>query len=493
MNTHFDVGSVTKQFTAAAILTLVQAGQLNLQDPINKHLGPYISDRWKKVTIHQLLTHTSGIPSIYQTEQGLDLFFPEESPIELGELISRFEEAKLLFKSGEEFSYSNSGYVLLAAIVEQITGEPYYQFMEQRIFAQYGLTNTFFTSDSSSAIPYYGYREDLSRPASRYHYSWSVGGGGIYATANDLSHWIEIVQSDTFLTPPLKQAYLSSHTNTGYAYGWQVTRDDRIEHDGGTAGFNSFVSFDPASGHQIVLLTNRGFEDIHSYGKSANYVRKLVDQSWDILEGHSVDILPEITSIKEIESDYYLEDSTKITLRSENDTAVWVTTEETMATRLIANTTLPGATEQEGIMIDLAKLLYKKKHWAAAKYMDGEMKFVCYSGLLGVGMRMMRKQTGNVRSIIPYYVENGHGLMRITGEEAILDIIVYFDEEGKVQGLFEHGSFRLDHEEAMLAYPICDQQLYLDGLNYGEMDAIIHLTKNGLEIRQLGRSIQAKQ
>ncbi|MEQ8715024.1 MAG: serine hydrolase domain-containing protein [Cyclobacteriaceae bacterium] len=489
----FDIGSVSKQFTAAAILMLAHEGHLNLQDKVNPHLGPYASDRWDRVTIHQLLTHTSGIPSIYQTEQGLDIFFPEEKLIEIAELISKFREAKLLFKPGEEFSYSNSGYVLLAAIIEQVSGLPYPQFMEERVFAKYGLEHTGFGSSQADATPYYGYRSDLSSPAPSYHHSWSIGGGGVYSTANDLSRWLSILQSDTFLTASLRRDYLSSHTQAGYGYGWQITKEGRVEHDGGTAGFMSFVSFDPTSGHQIVLLTNRGFEDIHSYGKSARYVRELVDNSWDILKGREVDILPEITSMPEIESEYFLDDGTRITLSSENDTAVWVSVEGTITSRLIANTPLLGATQQEDMMNDLARLLYKKKHWAAAKYFDGEMKFVSYSGLLGIGMKMMRKQTGKVVAIVPYYVEEGHGLMRITGEEAILDIIVYFDEEGKVQGIFEHGSYQLDHEVPMLAYPIGSGELYLDGLNYGEPDATLKLTDEGLTIQQLDRSVLANK
>lgn len=493
IDSRYDIGSVTKQFTAAAILLLVQESKLDLNDKINAYLGPYASDRWAKVTIHQLLTHTSGIPSIYQTEQGLPIFFPEETPVKLDELISRFHDAKLLFKPGEEFSYSNSGYVLLAAIIEQVVGQSYQEFMEEHIFNRYGLANTSFDYDGSSATPYFGYRADLVSPAPRYHSSWSVGGGGLYTTANDLLTWLKIIQSDSFLTPSLKAKYLESHTNSGYGYGWQVTRKGRIEHDGGTAGFMSLVSFDPSSGHQIIVLSNRGFEDIHSYGKSADYIRQLVDRSWEILEGREVSTLPKITAMAPIDKTYQLDDGTKIWLRSENDTAVWVSTEGRPITRLITNTPLVGNTAQEQMMIDLARLLYKRKHWSTAKYMDGEMKFVTYTGLLGVGMRMMRNQVGVVQSIIPYYVDEDHGLMRIIGSASCMDIIVYFDDEGKIQGLFEHGKYDINHETPMLAYPTDDGTLYIDGLNYGEQDAYLKILPDAISIYQLAREITARE
>ena len=492
LTTRFDIGSITKQFTAAAILHLVKEGRLNLHDPINKHLGMYATDKWKKVTIHHLLTHTSGIPSIYQTEQGLDLFFPEEEPILLTDLLAKFREGKLLFKPGEEFGYSNSGYALLAVIIEQASGMPYEQFMIEHLFKAYGLTNTGLQTTSGDAVPYYGYRNDLSSQAPRYDYSWSLGSGGIYATAIDLSRWLSIIRSDTFLTTELRTEYLSSHTNVGYGYGWQITRDGKAQHDGGTAGFTSFVSLDTSSGHQVIILTNRGFEDIHSYGKSAEYIQNLVTSSWDILEGKTVDSLPKIKVNGSIDQHYTLQDGSQISLKSENDTTVWVSAEGTAITRLIANTPLDGQSEKEKMMLDLAQLLLKKKHWAAAKYMDGEMKFVSYSGLLGMGMRMMRKKTGKLQSIIPYFVDEDYGLMRMTGEDSILDIIAYFDEGGKVQGLFEHGSYSLDEQIPMLAYPIGNDQFYVDGLNYGEKNALLEIKGNELIIKQLERSLRAQ-
>ncbi|NQZ76853.1 MAG: beta-lactamase family protein, partial [Ekhidna sp.] len=156
VNTRFDIGSITKQFTAAAILRLVQDEKLGLRDEIYPLLGTHASDKWKKVTVHQLLTHTSGIPSLYQTEQGLDIFFPEEYAIAVSDLIGRFREGKLLFSPAEEFSYSNSGYILLAAIIENVSSKKYEDYMNE-MFNEFGLKSTSFDRDENSAKPMYGY------------------------------------------------------------------------------------------------------------------------------------------------------------------------------------------------------------------------------------------------------------------------------------------------------------------------------------------------
>ena len=139
----FDIGSVSKQFTAAAILHLAESGQLEIDAPINRYLGRYASPEWEEVTVHHLLTHTSGIPSLFQSGQGIEAVMPSEDAISLGELISYFSEAELLFDPGEEYRYSNSGYVLLAAIIQNLSGSDYGDFMHNML-AEYGLHQTTF-------------------------------------------------------------------------------------------------------------------------------------------------------------------------------------------------------------------------------------------------------------------------------------------------------------------------------------------------------------
>ncbi|MEP0985311.1 serine hydrolase domain-containing protein [Ekhidna sp.] len=485
LDTRFDIGSLTKQFTATAILQLVHEGKLKLSDPINGHLDSYASDRWKKVTIHQLLTHTSGIPSLYQTEQGLEVFFPEENEINLEYLIGRFKDAKLLFSPGEEFSYSNSGYILLAAIIDQVSNGTYQDFL-LKLFKKYGLENTSFARDANAAEPFYGYRNDLLKRAPNYHMSWFKGAGGVYSTASDLSKWVEVITSSEFLNAKLRKEFLKSHTNSGYGYGWQFAKN-HMQHDGGNAGFVSFLSFDPDTKDHVIILTNRSFEEIKMFGKSADYIRELVNKSWDVMSGSEIEILPKLKNGRLAVGSYEVND-TQIVVKK-NDTSLLVSAADTYPSRFIFNTSLEGNDAQTLKILEIAKFLEKGKYWSLASHCDGEMKFVMYSGLMSVGMRMMKKQIGKMTEITPYHMEEGHGLLRMKGTEGILDLIVYFNEEDKIQGIFEHGNYNIDKEVEMVAYPIGNNLYYLDGLPYGEKSATLKIMNEEIVFYQLGRSV----
>ncbi|MEL7146218.1 MAG: serine hydrolase domain-containing protein [Bacteroidota bacterium] len=482
----FDIGSVSKQFTAAAILTLVNNGQVNLSDQINLHLGEYASKRWDKVTIHHLLTHTSGIPSIYQTEQGLDVFFPQESPTTLSELILVFKDKKLLFTPGDEFAYSNSGYLLLAAIIANVSQQDFVSYLENEIFQRYQLHQTSFQPDGYSAKPVYGYRSDLLKHAPTYHPSWSAGQGGIYSSASDLLKWTSVIQSDDFLTPELRKAYLTDHTQVGYGYGWQLSKDGKITHDGGTAGFMSQLSFHPTSEMAVVVLTNRSFEDISLYGKSGQHVSQIVEKTWDVLLGKAIDVLPDITK-RGFERGTDTFELAGISFVAQSDTSFLLSHQEMLLSRLLSTIPIEGPDLKTTHFVAAARALEKRKYWSFAKFCNGEMKFVCFSGLMSIGMKSMRKKTGDVKSVVPYFLTDTYGLIRLHGELGSLDLIVYFDQENRIQGIYEEAFHNKKDNVPQLAYTIAPNAWYVDGFPLGEESCTVSLENNEIYIEQYGR------
>ncbi len=491
LQTTFDIGSITKQFTATAILQLVDQGKISLNQPINQYLGELGSKRWKNVTVHHLLTHTSGIPSLFQTEQGLEIFYPTAEPIALPALIDRFRDGKLLHSPGEEFSYSNSGYVLLARIIEQVSGLPYQAYLQKHIFDRYNLRNTSFGKTGDFALPYYGYRHDLLKPAPIYHPSWFIGAGGVYSSALDLSKWAQIVTRSDFMNPKLKALLFTKHTRAGnghYGYGWVINKDSLVSHDGGNAGYMSTLSIDFATGMHQVILTNRSFENIHDFGKSANQLKNWSDDIWKWLAGESIEALPEIKPVKPVTGELCL--NGKPLIIQQQDSIGTIRLDEGSPARIIANTPLEDSSTASVKLLLITELLAGNKYWKLARYCDGEMRFVAYSGLLRMGMNMMRKQTGEVQEMIPYLADKGHGVIRMIGEEAILDMIVYYDDEGRIQGIFEHGNYELDKAQQMIAYPIGNNQLYLDGFPYGEKSATLTVENGQLNVSQSGRTVR---
>lgn len=491
-STRFDIGSITKQFTAAGILHLVHNGRINLDDPINNHLGKYSSTKWKKVTVHHLLTHTSGIPSLYQTEQGIDIFFPEETSIDLDDLILRFKDTKLLFSPGKEFSYNNSGYILLAAIIEEVSGTSFQQFMQTSVFDYYGLKNTSFDQNYNAALPYYGYLPTQLKQAPVYDSSWFIGAGGVYSTALDLAKWVKIINSSDFLNEELQAAFLKNHTSSNYGYGWQVKNTGIIEHDGGNAGFISFLSFNPATKQYHVLLTNRSFEQISELGKSSEKIRFLSNQIWKWQAGEKLDIHPEITTNLISPSTYTLNASKKLTIKS-TDSGIQVELKNGNPARIIPNTPLTGNNDLETKLVNLTRHLEKSQFWKFASYCNGEMKFVSYSGLMRYGFGQMKKSVGGMLELIPYKVDSQHGLIRMKGKESILDLIVYFDKNGKINGIFEHGAYSLDSKTTLEAYPIGRDSFYLDGFPYVEIPSTFTIVSDKLLIEQLNRVVELKK
>ena len=138
LETKFRLGSITKQFTATAVLILQDQGKLKVQDPVGKYLSES-PKAWEKVTIHHLLTHTSGIPS-YTDDPSYEKSMTQ--PETVSSMIARFKDKTLEFEPGSKFHYDNSGYFLLGAIVEKVSGKSYETFLKEAIFEPIGMTNT---------------------------------------------------------------------------------------------------------------------------------------------------------------------------------------------------------------------------------------------------------------------------------------------------------------------------------------------------------------
>ena len=184
----FRLGSITKQFTAASILLLEERGKLRVNDPVKKYI-PDAPSAWDKITIYHVLTHTSGIPSFtgFADYQKLEPFASTPA-----ELVARFREKPLDFQPGEQWSYSNSGFVLLGYLIERVSGETYETFVRDNIFTPLGMKHSGY--DSNSAIIVHrasGYISGKNgfEHAGFIHMSIPFAAGALYSTTEDLLKW----------------------------------------------------------------------------------------------------------------------------------------------------------------------------------------------------------------------------------------------------------------------------------------------------------------
>ncbi len=272
--TRFRIGSITKQFTAAAILVLQERGKLTVQDPIC-HYVPDCPPQWQPITLEHLLTHSSGIPNYTEFEDFDQLL---GTPVTVVDLIGRFKPRPLDFAAGERWSYSNSGYILLGAVVEKISGESYADFLGENVFAPLVLTGTGYdTNDPPLPTHASGYLNP-GEPPVRFDMSEVYAAGALYSTVGNLYVWDQALLADRLLSAASLAAMTTVHvpcpaggcalsTDLGYGYGWFIANPSGrpyIYHWGHIDGFKSSNGFYPEDQLIVVVLSNLETTDVWS-------------------------------------------------------------------------------------------------------------------------------------------------------------------------------------------------------------------------------------
>ncbi len=268
-DTKFRLGSITKQFTAMLVLQLVEEGKIDMEGTLSDYLPYYRKDVGEKVTIHHLLTHTSGIPSY----TGLPNFFQEISrdPYEVDEFVQEYCSGDLEFEPGSKFVYNNSGYFLLGAIIEKVTGEPYEDMLQERIFKPLGMKNSGYDHyDIIISNRATGYDRTFAGYANSPYLDMSLpyAAGSLYSTVEDLYIWDQALYTEKILSQKMKDLYFKPHVKAmggSYAYGWVIQKRrlpeskkelNIIAHGGGINGFNTLIERMVDERHLIVLLNN---------------------------------------------------------------------------------------------------------------------------------------------------------------------------------------------------------------------------------------------
>ena len=261
-DTAFEIGSVSKQMTAAGIMLLVQDGKVGLDERISKYL-PNTPEAWKDVTVRHLLTHTSGIKS-YSSLDGFEL----SQRMKIDDFIKKLSPHPLEFTPGERNIYSNSGFNLLAYIIETQSGKKYIDFMRERVFLPLGMTRTF-DRDPRNIIPLRatGYERINGAYSGRDgNLTDLMGAGTIVSTIDDMTKWEAALRGDKLLNAESKKQIWTQFTfNNGksspYGLGWRigdVRGHKQIAHSGQTAGFGAAIHRYVDDDVTVIALTNLG-------------------------------------------------------------------------------------------------------------------------------------------------------------------------------------------------------------------------------------------
>jgi CubicO group peptidase (beta-lactamase class C family) len=255
--TKFRLGSITKQFTAAAILLLGERGKLKIDDPVKKYLTD-APTAWDEITIFNLLTHSSGIPDITSFPEYLKEKLFAHTP---REIVDIFRDKPLEFKPGEKMSYSNSGYILLGYLLETVSGETYQNFIQKNIFDPLGMKDSGY--DSNSAI--------IPRRASGYrpvpnglinagyvHMTIPYSAGALYSTTEDLLRWEQGLFGGKFLSKESLSKMITPY-KSNYSLGLMIRTYNGhrvIQHGGGIQGFVTQLAYYPDDKITVAVLSN---------------------------------------------------------------------------------------------------------------------------------------------------------------------------------------------------------------------------------------------
>lgn len=269
--TRFRIASLTKQFTAMAILRLRDEGRLNVTDRLCRFLAS-CPPAWRQVTLAELLTHSSGIPD-YETLPGFgQLSRQHVAPARLAALVAA---KPLLFPPGSRWSYSNTGYVLLGMVIERVSGQSYASFLGQHVLAPLGMRNTGYDTSRTSVPGHATGYADAYQAAPYIDMSVPYAAGALYSTVGDLARWDDalLTGSPGIVRPgTLREmfhpwvAVSPGYPDEGsYGYGWFIDlRGAEYDHDGEISGFVSGNAIFPRADTEIIVLSNLESTDIRT-------------------------------------------------------------------------------------------------------------------------------------------------------------------------------------------------------------------------------------
>jgi D-alanyl-D-alanine carboxypeptidase len=312
------IGSISKQFAAAGLLKLIEAGKLSLNDPLSKFIPNFPNGN--HITVLELLNHTSGVKN-YTDIAGWGNG-PLDKAMSTTQLVATFKDAKPDFTPGEGWAYDNSGYVLIGAVIEVVTGQPWYAYLRRTLFDPLGLTHTGYGADPKFAaqqVHGYSLKEGKIVPAKVISMTIPNAAGGLVSTVDDLLKWNlalhegRVLKSASYtqMITPIGKA-----VEANYGFGIELTTvqgQPMLGHDGGIFGFASMLEYVPGQDISVIVLQNNDSND--EYKGPDTIARKLAAAALGEPYPESTPIAVSATTLKEFEGVYRINDQSARVLR----------------------------------------------------------------------------------------------------------------------------------------------------------------------------------
>ena len=475
--TRFHIGSLSKQFTAAAILKLESEGRLSTGDPIIKYLPDYPKPQGEIVTIHHLLSHSSGIPSLGQ-RGGVPDPPNRKNPTSLKELIALFKDLPLQFKPGAKYRYNNSGYILLAAIIEKASGEKFETYLRTRIFEPARMRNTGRLSAEAGsqqvASGYMGYAPEFVKPHF-VHPTWFIGADGIYSTVEDLFLWDQALYAERVLPRSQLEKFFKAHVERGrpgryYAYGWfldNVHGHQAVNHGGTVEGFVSAYYRFPKERLFIAVLSN------YMPRLGIDIPDQIADKVSAAAFGAKYELPPELVNLTErtlrsFAGEYEFETGYRLRIELRNGQLV---------AKSEGNESWTLATYINQIKLNRTDSQVDKSRRIVQAFIDGDHRTILElaaparrSEITAEAVDATKNDIaikwGRLLRITPFAIaKDGSVRNRLTFDKGEMFMLVEFNQQQELVGWF-YGNRMMPSNVVLL--PISSSKFYIDGFKYDE-------------------------
>jgi CubicO group peptidase (beta-lactamase class C family) len=519
----FAIASVSKQFTATAVLLLAQQGKLSLDDSISKYLPYYQNEVGQKTTIYHLLTHTAGIPDPMDMGNGIDgkndpIMKEKTLPIKRQNLINTFKDLPSLFMPGSRYEYSNTGYILLADVIEQASGQSYDTFLQRNIFDPAGMTNTSANKPDNNPLLVESYSGlgNESVHTTKLHNSWLVGGSGIYSTTQDLFKWVDAMNNHKILKDKNLDYLLVKPVDLGrnnefYGYGMEMKTlwgEKVYRHDGATVGTISDFLYFPENELTIVIYINH-VHNVNAIGYSIGMRKQIIQQVSGILFDQDIPV----TLAKEITKDALLQQyvgryvfdknhGVEITLNKNNLQLTTIGKTNWSLYNLAQVTHLPSDTLTDK-STDLFNLLNINKLDGLAELFDKKMASAPTS-MFSNFWKQLESELGSLEDNYSFAKtdDNSEIQQRLVFDKGIVDMAIFFNNEGRIKGIQNSSPIAKDNVNSFTTTLLTqkDDQLLIDGyvMKKGD-DLFLKFTRDkknqisGFSYNQMGEHQAVKQ
>lgn len=518
----FSIASLTKSLTAVGIMKLVEAGKLTLETPISTyfpHFMPVYSDQ---ITIQHLLNNSSGMQAnIGRVDDAGNGLMPGIEEATIDELLEKFKDSQLNFEPGTAYEYNNFGYVLLANIIEKVSGTSYADFMEQAVFKPTGMKNTAtatFKNVGQMAYPYFGLGlETFEKFTNPFHTSWLMGAADAMSTTTDLYKFMQALDKGTLLDPTsVAQLYTRSQAmgvnDMASGLGWvtdQKEGEKWVYNSGLLPGYASMMGSLPEQDIKVIILSNAtsvnpttdDFQGNVSFAEG-----EITDKIVALLLGKPVELTPIPTQISAVnfskDKAFQMDDEHIIVIKNEGGKYFLETTGEapwsvfTYAFAKDAN----EKNEASETALFFAKAWSTQQFDGLSAYGNEQMR-----GFLGTqqGQDQLKGMWANFVSHAGAF--QSYNIYKIAGEE-VKDVHIRFHFEAvdigmvivvnaahKIQGMFMDDAVKTSHVTKVALVPVGENKFFIDGhRNGGMQDFVIKISDSLLTLSDGSENFEGK-